>query len=248
VSYTTSGTGTGLVLVHGTSMDGSANFGHVVDRFAKERQVILPDYGGCGESAIPDGELTLDTLVGQLATVIATAGGPVDLLGDSLGAMVAAATAARYPELVRRLVLVAGWADSGDARHQLVFGTWARLVELDPELGNRYGLAMALSPGFLSSLGEDTIARFAAAAPPADTLRRIGLDLRVDIRAEARRISAPTLVIRGEADYLVPEYQSLALRELIPGSAYAEVESGHGALLERSDEVVELARRFFSAG
>ncbi|MEO6921577.1 MAG: alpha/beta hydrolase [Collimonas sp.] len=109
VHYTTSGTGPGLVLVHGTSIGTQANFGHVVERFTDQRQVISPDYAGCGNSTIPPGDLTLDILVEQIAgTIRHAADGPVDLLGDSLGAVVAAATAARYPSLVRRLVLVAG--------------------------------------------------------------------------------------------------------------------------------------------
>jgi pimeloyl-ACP methyl ester carboxylesterase len=236
--YTTAGDGPGLVLVHGTSMTGRANFGHVVDRFTDRRRVILPDYAGSGE-------LSLDLVVDQIASVIRDAAeGPVDLLGDSLGAMVAAATAARHPALVRGLVLIAPWSDSADPRHQLAFGTWARLVELDPELGNRYGLVMALSPAFLNAMTSAALDGFAAQAPPSNTLQRIRLDQRLDIRAEAATIIAPTLIIRGEHDYLVPEYQSRGLHELIVGSEYASVPSGHGALLEAPDAVVDLVRDF----
>ena len=108
VHYSTAGKGPGMLLVHGTSIGAQANFGHVVERFTDQRQVFSPDYAGCGNSTIPPGDLKLDTLVEQIAATIRHASdGPVDLLGDSLGAV--AATAARYPALVRRLVLVAGW-------------------------------------------------------------------------------------------------------------------------------------------
>jgi pimeloyl-ACP methyl ester carboxylesterase len=49
------------------------------------------------------------------ATIRHTSDGAADLIGDSLGAVVAAATAAHHPPLVRKLMLVAGSADSSDA-------------------------------------------------------------------------------------------------------------------------------------
>ncbi|WP_394840116.1 alpha/beta hydrolase [Pendulispora rubella] len=245
VSYTKVGKGPGLVLVHGTSLDGTSNFAHIVPRFSDARTVVALDYAGAGASTIPEGDLTLDLLVDQVAGAIRHASdGPVDLLGDSLGAVVAAATAARHPALVRRLVLVAGWAYSGDPRHQLMFGTWARLEGLDSELGNRFGMAMALRPEFLTALGHENIARALMQKTPPNTLRRIELGLRVDIRDEAKKIVAPTLIIQGTDDYLVPEYQSRALRESIDGSRYASVESGHGIFFEKADDVVALARTF----
>jgi pimeloyl-ACP methyl ester carboxylesterase len=245
VCYTSTGEGPGLVLVHGTSADGRSNFGHVVDRFADRRCVVTPDFGGSGDSTIPAGPLALDTVVEQIAGTIAHATpAPVDLLGDSLGAVVAAATAARHPSLVRRLVLVAGWADSADPRHQLVFGTWARLQRDGSELGNRYGLSLAVSPGFLTALGPETITAIAGQPTPSDTDRRIDLGLRIDIRAAVRTITAPTLVISGKYDFLVPGYQTRLLHELIPHSEYVELEAGHAAFLEQPDDLVELVRAF----
>jgi pimeloyl-ACP methyl ester carboxylesterase len=249
VAYAAAGQGAGLVLVHGTSMTGRGNFGHVVDRLTDRWRVVLPDYAGSGVSTLPDGDLSLDLAVAQIAAVIRDAADtPIDLLGDSLGAMVSAATAARHPELVRRLVLIAPWSDSNDARHQLAFATWERLVAQDVELGNRYGLLMALSPAFLTSLGSEAMDGFAAADPPKDTLRRIRLGRRVDVRAEAATITAPTLIIAGAYDYLVADYQSHGMHGLIPDSRYASVPSGHGVLLEQPDAVIPLVRDFLLEG
>jgi pimeloyl-ACP methyl ester carboxylesterase len=245
VCYTSAGEGPGLVLVHGTGADGQSNFGHVVDRFTDRRRVVTPDFGGSGESTIPAGPLALDTLVEQIAGTIRHATpAPVDLLGDSLGAVVAAATAARYPSLVRRLVLVAGWADSADPRHQLVFGTWARLERDCSELGNRFGLSLAVSPGFLTALGPDTIAEIVRQPTPPDTDRRIDLGLRIDIRDAVATITAPTLVVSGTHDFLVPGYQTRVLHELISQSEHVELDAGHAAFLERPDDLVELVRAF----
>lgn len=245
VHYSNSGKGPGLVLVHGTSIGAQANFGHVVERFTDRRQVISPDYAGCGNSTIPPGDLQLETLVEQIAATIRHASdGPVDLLGDSLGAVVAAATAARYPTLVRRLVLVAGWADSSDARHQMVFDTWARLEGLDAELSNRYVMSLAVSPPFLTALGHENIANFLRQAAPPDTKRRIELGLRIDIRNLLKEITAPALIVRGAHDYLVPEYQTRVLHQSITGSEYVQIESGHAAFLEQPEALISLIRKF----
>jgi pimeloyl-ACP methyl ester carboxylesterase len=247
VAYATVGDGPGLVLVHGTSIDARANFGHVVERFSDRWQVISPDYAGCGDSTLPDGDFELGVLVEQITAAIRHAGnGPVDLVGDSLGAVVAAATAASHPELVRKLVLVAGWADSSDPRHQLVFGTWARLTSLDPELANRYVMSLAVDPRFLTSLGHETIAAFLKQPAPPHTRRRIELGRRIDIRQMAREIMAPTLVVRGSHDYLIPGYQTLALHEAIRNSRCMEIDSGHAAFLEKADVLVPLIRTFLA--
>ncbi|UTH76124.1 alpha/beta fold hydrolase [Chromobacterium sp. IIBBL 290-4] len=246
VNYSSQGDGPALVLVHGTSVDAQANFGHLAERFADRRRVVLPNYGGNGGSTLPPGPLRLDTLVEQIAAVIddASPEQPVDLLGDSLGAVVAAAVAARHPQRIRRLILVAGWANSHDARHQMVFRGWADLLQADNALCNRYAAALALSPAFLSALGEDVITAFLRQTPPPDTLRRVELGLGIDIRNAASAIAAPTLVIAGKQDYLVPAYQTQDLQQRIAGSLYAEVDAGHGVLLEQPDRVVELVRKF----
>ncbi len=65
VHYAIAGNGPGLVLVHGTSLDAAANYGHLVEQFAGERTVITPDYAGSGETTAPSGDLMLDLLVEQ---------------------------------------------------------------------------------------------------------------------------------------------------------------------------------------
>ncbi|TDR79727.1 alpha/beta fold hydrolase [Paludibacterium purpuratum] len=245
INYTAIGTGPALVLVHGTSIDGQGNFGHVAQQFADRRTVVIPNYGGTGGSTIPDGPLALDTLVEQIAATIRHASTePVDLLGDSLGAVVAAATAARHPELVRRLVLVAGWADSADTRHQMVFSTWRQLLDGDVALCNRYAFALAVSPAFLTALGADTLAALLEQSPPPDTHRRVELGLRIDLKAALAHITAPTLVVQCRQDYLVPAYQTRQLQQGIAGSQYVEIDSGHAAFVEKPDELVAIVRRF----
>src|SRR5690242_13894435 len=110
VSYTTTGEGPGLVFVAGTGMAAELNYGHLTGEFAGSRTVILPDYAGSGQSDDPDGPLTVESLAGQIAAAARAAAGNVaagadtggndrvDVVGFSLGAVVAAALAALHPE------------------------------------------------------------------------------------------------------------------------------------------------------
>ncbi|GAA2209739.1 alpha/beta fold hydrolase [Nonomuraea monospora] len=240
VHYAKAGAGPGLVMVHGTGGDAVTNYAHLVPGLADVRTVITPDYAGSGRTFDPGGDLTLDLLAGQVAAAFEE---PSDLVGFSLGAVVAAKVAAERPELVRRLVLIAGWTHLADSRLELGLRTWARLAATDPESFAAYGPLVGFSPEFVGSVGAQTLM---AGEPPPGTLRQIELDLRVDIRDLLPTITAPTLVIGNTRDYLVPVAHARALHAAIPGSQYAELDSGHVVLHERPQEVTTLIRDFIT--
>ena len=248
-----SGTGTpvpALVFLHGTTGEGLTHFGLLADRFTDRRRVVLADYAGSGTSQLPDGPFTLDQLVDEVVGIVQGAADgaddpqPVDLVGYSLGAVVAAAVAAEHPELVRRLVLIAGWPTSDDPRHRLVFDIWARLWETDPELCGRYTLAMAFSPSFLHAIGHEGITQLAAGKLPDATGRQIDLGLRIDITDRLARITAPTLVVGCTRDTLVPIEHSRALHAGIPASSYTEIDTAHGVMFENADALTTALRTF----
>ncbi|WP_084964444.1 alpha/beta fold hydrolase [Thermoactinospora rubra] len=241
VHYAVAGSGPGLVMVHGTGGDSVTNFAHLVDRFTDVRTVVTPDYAGSGRTYDPGGELTLDLLVKQVAAAFP---GPSDLVGFSLGAVVSAALAATRPELVRRLVLIAGWTHTEDPRLRLGLETWARLASSDPKAFAAYGPLVAFSPRHVSSLGEEGVKALLSAQAPPGTARQIELDLRVDLRPLLPRITSPTLVIGATQDYLVPVEHARAMHAAIPGSRYAELDSGHVVVHERPVELSRLIREF----
>ncbi|WP_175566331.1 alpha/beta fold hydrolase [Salinivibrio sp. ES.052] len=95
-----------LMLLHGTNSDGLASYGAFLDAFG-HREIIVPDYAGCGDSSLPEHELTVSALADQVIAIIQDRGCEhVDLVGHSLGATVAAYVAAQYPDFINRLVLM----------------------------------------------------------------------------------------------------------------------------------------------
>ncbi|MEJ3747535.1 alpha/beta hydrolase [Actinomycetes bacterium KLBMP 9797] len=246
VQYSAEGSGPGLVLVAGTGLDARTNFGHLVDAFSGSRTVVLPDYAGSGETTGPDGPLTLDLLADQVAAAASDAvDGPVDLLGYSLGALVAAAAAANHPDLVRRLILVAGWTGP-DARHELAMDLWLRLERTDHDLFNRFLQLSCFSAPFLSAIGDDGVAGLLDGAPPIRPGMRqhMELDRVADVRDLLPKITAPTLVVGLTRDQVVPVERAHQVHEAIPGSTYAEIDSGHLVVFERPQELVGAVLEF----
>lgn len=249
VSYSKLGHGPGLVFVAGTGLPALVNFGHLAPAFHDRRTVVLPDYAGSGESTGPEGELTVELLAEQIAAATeAAVDGPVDLVGYSLGAVVAAAVAATRPELVRRLVLIAGWTDPDDARHQLAIDLWQRLERADHDLFTRFLQLSCLSAPFLTAMGPAGVAQLIQDAPPITPGMRqhIDLDRRADLRPLLPQITAPTLVVGLTRDQVIPVERVRQLHEAIDGSVYAEIDSGHLVVFERAEELVGLLRTFLS--
>ncbi|MDE9544626.1 alpha/beta fold hydrolase [Xenorhabdus bovienii] len=245
VHYYCVGEGDGIVFLHGTNSDGESSFGHIVSEFAKDNTVIIPDYAGCGNSTLPQGEITVDQLAEQIAAIIKdSVKSPVALVGTSLGAVVAAVVAANYPELISKLVLTAPWASSQDARHQLMFQTWLALEQNAPDSATAFGLSHVLSPAFLTSLGSEKIKQICSKASAKDTDKRIQLGLNIDINESLSMIKQPTLVIGLEFDTLIPIYQVEKVHQKITQSQYSEIASGHAVQMENPQDWINCIKNF----
>ncbi|MFH9423601.1 alpha/beta fold hydrolase [Streptomyces sp. NPDC017529] len=248
VHYTAQGSGPGLLLVHGTGADSESNYGHLRQYFTDRFTVITPDYSGSGQTPLPEGELTVDRLVDQVvAAARETTDQPFDIVGFSLGAVVAATAAARHPGLVRRLVLVNGWARGDDPRQHLTMDLWRRLAEVGEESFAAFSTLVIFSPAFLAAMGDEGVKEAVAGvrATPG-TLRQIELDRDLDIRDRLSAIRARTLVVGSAQDQLVPVGHARELHRELAGSTYAELDSGHLAVFEKPAELVRHIQEFLA--
>jgi pimeloyl-[acyl-carrier protein] methyl ester esterase len=209
-----------------------------------------PDLPGYGTSS-PVTPYTATALADALAAGLEA---PANLVGWSMGGMVALALAARHPDRVAKLVLV---------------GT-------SPAFVNRPGWDLGLAPevlaGFATELARDyraTLLRFlslqarggdaarevvgrlretvfARGEPPADTLAA-GLDLlgQVDLRAEVAAVRCPTLVVHGAHDTLCPAAAGHWLEAHLAGARLAlHPGASHAPFLSHPDWFVETVGGF----
>ena len=132
VAYRLQGRGPAVVLVNGTAaLD--AHWGPVIAEFSKHRTVISLDYSGSGDTTDEGGAL-LQKLARQVSEVARAAGvDRFDLVGHSLGAAIAIQLAASSPDLVRSLIVVAGFSRGTEPRLKLQFELWLDLIRTNHE-------------------------------------------------------------------------------------------------------------------
>lgn len=223
-----------LVMVHGTAGSIDGHYGYLFPMMAYRQRVIALDFGE------PEGEtLELDQLVAQVQAVIDAErpGKPVALMGYSLGAVVAAATAARLGKRVENLILIAGWQKTDT--HQLFRNRVWRALRTDGSASlAEYMTFCAFSPAFMNLR---TVEDMAAAAGMLTVTpfveKQMDLNTRIDIAAEAATITARTLVIGCTFDMMVPKHHAKSLFGSIADARYTEVPSGHAVVHERPAEL-----------
>lgn len=234
-----------IVLLHGTS-GFSEDWSQVLEHLAKYRRVIRPNYVDRTAGSTP---AISDFAARVVDAVRADGGHRFDLVGNSLGAAVATFVAAEYPEMVRSLILVSGFAHGGDQRMKLQFDVWLRLLRTDRVALTKLLLASGLSREFLSAFDEPAldgiIENFVATSDWPMIEQGIRCDLSLDVREQARKVSAATLVITAKQDQIVPPVYSEELSNLIPGAKRVELNSGHLSFLEKPVDLASVFLDFF---
>lgn len=248
VHYEVHGAGEPVVLVHSTG--GSAiQWAAIAPALADRWAVAVPELSGTA-SCVDDGRpLTVDDLVAQVRAVADDAGfDRFHVAGYSLGAAVAMALAAAEPAQVASLVSLLGWSRSTpELAHR--FDLWSRLFRADRELFARYFLTTAGTETWLAAHAEglDQVSALLAAAVAPGTDRHAELDAVLDIDDRLGAIVAPTMVVGGTQDRILPIALSRQLAAAIAGAELVEVEANHNFVGEQPAEVAALLARHFAA-
>lgn len=215
---------------------------------AEANQIVLVDYGGGGDTTDEGGPLNIDGLVDQVLGVAdAESLDQFHIAGWSLGGVVAAATAATAPERVRSVALICAWAVS-DAHLRFEFDLWQRLLAEDASLFQRYLLQVGFTAEWFAATGDavESVVDLGVSMLATGASRHAELDTRVDISDRLGAITAPTLVIGGRRDQIVPFKHSEVLAASINDAEVVEFDCGHFVVFERADELVTALNRFFS--
>jgi pimeloyl-ACP methyl ester carboxylesterase len=238
------------LLLNGWTASGLAWPQDFVRRLEEQFRVIRIDNRGSGWSRATPMPFTMDDLADDAYAVLRKAGvESATVLGFSMGGMIAQTLAARHPEVVERLVLVAtsppapAGIPADDETTWRLFrrrGKGQRLAEYLTEL---WGVASGIDPStpqpaFVGELvGQLTIhptTRRGAMAQARAASTWHGPEL-------LKRIEAPTVVVHGRRDVLRPVGNAMRLVRLISDADYVELpDVGHLVPYEAPDVLVEL--------
>jgi pimeloyl-ACP methyl ester carboxylesterase len=232
VAYDLSGSGPGVVLVHGTAA-ARDQWLQLTEAINDRYTVVAPDYSGSGGTVDHGGPLTLADLAAEIRVAADHAGlTTFHVVGHSLGAVIGAHLAATHPERVRSLVMHAGFVHT-DSRMDAEFRYWLELLHTDVRLFARMLPLAAFGPRYWAGNPDNELLVKELAgviAPGAD--RQTEVDRAVDLRPLLGRITAPTLVLASTHDRVVGADQQQALLAGISNARYAEIDAGHGAPAE----------------
>jgi Predicted hydrolases or acyltransferases (alpha/beta hydrolase superfamily) len=208
IVYTVEGEGEPLLLVHGLSGSGRW-WRHNLPVLAQSYACHIIELVGYGVNRALR-PTRLETAAEALAQFISTLPtGRANVLGHSMGGQICTYLAAQHPERVEKLVLAAA---SGLVRSDVV-----RMAMRLPVAGHYAPL------DFLPTLAMDAL----RAGPLNLFLSTLDI-LSKDTTELAQKITAPTLLIWGERDNLVPVAAGKAMEELIPNARFELIEgAGH---------------------
>lgn len=226
----------------------------IVDPLAAHRHVIAFDQLGVGASS---GRVrpTLEQAADDAYRFIRALGHrTIDVVGFSVGAMIAQDLVVKHPGLVRRLVLTGTGPRGGEGIDKVVGTTYldtlrATLARSDPKeflFFPRDAEGRAAGKAFVRRLEERTVDRddpitISAFRAQLKAIVRYGRSAPSDLSV----ITQPTLIANGDHDRMVPSVLSEDLHRRIAGSRLVIYpRSGHGAIFQHHGEFAPLLVEF----
>jgi len=175
--------------------------------------VDMPGYGRSDDAPQP---LGIDELAGWCARFLdAIEVDKVDVAANSMGCQVAVTLASRYPERVRRMVLLGPTIGDGVTVSQ-------------------YGVRLLVDSVREPLWYNLRLTRMYAEMGPVDFLRTVKNMIEDPTLANAASVQAPTLVARGNRDAIVTRRTAQRLAAALPYGEFAEIDrSAHAAEFSR---------------
>jgi 3-oxoadipate enol-lactonase len=254
--HLTRGSGEPLLLIMGMSGTHLSWGEPFLTQLERDFEVTTFDNRGVGKSSRAEAGYSIADLADDVAGLIEQLGHEtMHVLGISMGGMIAQELALRHPARIRTLTLGCTYS-GGEGSALTTPETFQRLAagwqSGDRELALRTGWEINVSATFAQD--EEAFAAFRQAAldlpvPVPVIMGQVQAIGQHDTAARLGDITAPTLVIHGTDDEMLPVSNGRMIAERIPG-AKLEIFDGVGHLfwVEQPERAAELLREHARAG
>ena len=256
IYFESHGSGEPLLLIAGFGSNATAYWANIPD-LARHFRVIAIDPRGSGRSDAPPGPYSMPLLAEDCAAVLDACGvDAAHVVGASMGGMIAQHLALRVPARVRGLVLAC--TTPGLPHHVLppdeAIALFMEAADIaDPAEAVRAAYPLNYSDAYAAAHDAEIVARSLAnehlRSKPEGRAAQLAAVQGHDTYDRLGDIAAPTLVLHGERDGIMPVENGRTLAARIPAARLITWPEGrHLFFAEFSDEVDEAIIAFLRDG
>lgn len=239
--YELSGEGTQTIMFSHGLLLSTHLFEAQVATFKNDYRILNYDHRGQGQSDESDQRIDMDILYHDAATLIEQLNlGPVHFVGLSMGGFVGMRLAARRPDLVRSLTLIATSAETEKAKFKYTllntlvkcFGVKAVTKQVMPIMFGKSFLADPIRRAEREHWQTRLASNKKSITRSTDAV--IHRDAVLD---EITKITCPTLILVGDEDVATPLARAQEIAARIPQAELTIIEhAGHSTVIEQPEQ------------
>ena len=240
IYYEIVGQGPRLVLIPGFGCDHRI-FAPLLPIWQQHFQILVFDPRGLGESDAYKGEITLKLLARDLAQLLQKVSWPqANILGVSMGSLVAQQLALDFPKVVEKLILVSSFRHATNYSRRMLALFRNLLLNNPPEVFISHILTLSFAPQFINQ-NPAVIAFLEQTLIPAPETRDV-LEKQLDMLETLtdplplENIQCPTLILAGALDIISLLEENQKLQQAIPGAKLVVLkQSAHSGIGEEPE-------------
>jgi pimeloyl-ACP methyl ester carboxylesterase len=247
--YEIHGEGFPLVLILGLSSNVYWWDSPFLEELSRSFKVIVFDNRGVGRSDDPEVDITIKTMAEDLAGLLDALIIPrAHVLGISMGGMIAQEFVLHWPERVEKLVLCAtncGGSEQKLAANDIYQILWSFGQRVHDRALVQESIPLLFSEDFIAENSQwieskiDDVLKIPTTA--GSFSRQLGAIMKFRSFERLPTINAPTLVMHGKKDILVPPENGQILADRIPGTKLAVFENSAHILFSQEPQAVTTA-------